>query len=752
MTSSEVEAHSQNNILREGDTCWRKARADKVCFLVDGANYFFAVREAFKKAKKNIFILGWDVNSQLELVKDGDHPGAYQAGDDDLPTKLGELLNTLAKQNPELNVYVLNWDYALVYAVDRESFSKIKLGWSSADNIYYQVDSCHPPGAAQHQKIVVVDDQLAFIGGIDLTLGRWDTQQHAPGDSRRDQVKGEACRPFHDIQVGVNGDAARVLARLVRQRWATATGETIDMLEPNETTPSLWPEGVEADAEQVEVGVARTFPAFKSQEEVREIEALMIESLKHAKHYIYLENQYLTADCVANILEEQLQKVGGPEVVITLPYETDGWLSQFTMDVIRERIIKRLREVDHENRLQVYFPHDPELEPQYMIVHAKVTLIDDCFARVGSANFNNRSMGLDTEADLAIEARGEGESSEKTAITVFRDRLLSEHLSVSPEAFHEAFESTGSLIKAIKQLQSDGHSLYKLPMKVTQDIDDLVPKGSFVDPEKAITPDDIVKQVIEDPNHKPLMSRVMLSVTLLAVFAGLAAAWRWTPLGQWLDVDMLKSSIQVITELWYGPLMMVGIFILGGFLAFPVTLLVAVTVLLFDPVSGAIYSMLGALASTGASYLAGHYLGGGTVEKLNGKKMDKLKLQLQKRGMLAVVFLRIVPVAPFTVINLAAGALHIKLKDLMVGTFIGLLPAILSIALFTDQLASLVEEPSLPTFAALAAAVGVILVIFWGVGRWLDRFSDTAKGNEADIEADDDSSTKSRINAGDRRA
>lgn len=714
-------------ILREGVTCWRRAQAERLRFLIDGAAYFHALREAFKLARRRIFIVGWDINSQLELVRDGANPECTAACNDGLPVMLGPLLTTLAETRPELQIYVLNWDYALLYATNREALSRLRLGWTSPVNIHYKVDDCHPAGACQHQKLVVVDDALAFVGGIDLTLGRWDTPAHRPNDPRRIENGEGPPRPFHDVQLAVAGEAAQRLGTLARDRWQCAGGDALPAIDMPPAADAVWPAAVPVDASGLDVAIARTVPAYKGAAAVREIEAQLVAALQRANKCIYLENQYLTADCVAEHLAWKLRQPGGPEVVIVLPFETDGWLSQYTMDVIRERIIKRLRAEDHENRLRVVYPHDPALGDQYMIVHSKVTIIDDTYLRIGSANYNNRSMGLDSELDIALEADGPDDAKTRQAIALFRDRLLGEHLAVAPARFAETLAGTGSLIDTLEALHDpDGHSLFELPLKVPANVDALIPEGRFVDPEQPIEADHLAKEILARPESRHTLGRVALGLCVLLGIAAMAAAWRWTPLAQWLDVQTLATHIEALPNRWYGPPLMIGLTILSSMLAFPITLMTSVAILLFGQLFGPLYALIGAVLGAACGYGLGQRLGRPTVAKIAGERMGRLERQFRSRGLATVIFVRVVPIAPFTLINMAAGALNFRLADLMVGTLIGMLPATVLIAVFIDQVTAVIERPDLPTFALFAAIAGALAVVVWGGWKWICHLRDAA--------------------------
>ena len=136
-----------------------------------------------------------------------------------------------------------------------------------------------------------------------------------------------------------------------------------------------------------------------------------------ARHLIYIESQYCASQRIAEALVERLQEKAGPEIVIVNPESANGWLEEEVMGAARALVVDMLRNADHENRFRLYFPVAADSTPIY--VHAKIMVIDDRLLKVGSSNLNNRSMGFDTECDLAIEsAPGHpGEKAISAAIT-----------------------------------------------------------------------------------------------------------------------------------------------------------------------------------------------------------------------------------------------------------------------------------------------------------------------------------------------
>ena len=191
------------SILVEGDTVWQIVTADRLAFLIDPAEYFAALHEALGRAQRSVMILAWVIHSQLRLVRNGDA--------DDQPAKLVEFLTYLVEKRPDLHIRIACWDHSLIYTLDREMLTQVRMGWATPERLHFELDSHHPPGASLHEKVVVIDDEVAFLGGIDAGRYRWDTSAHEPDDPRRVAPTGESYPPFHDLQTVVGGPAARVL-------------------------------------------------------------------------------------------------------------------------------------------------------------------------------------------------------------------------------------------------------------------------------------------------------------------------------------------------------------------------------------------------------------------------------------------------------------------------------------------------------------------------------------------------------------
>jgi phospholipase D1/2 len=100
------------SLFEENSNCWRRSQARRFGWLIDGEEYFTALREAFNRTEREILIVGWDIDSRTQLIRDPDHP--------DYPSPLAETLEALVRDNPDLRVHVLSWDFSVIYTLERE--------------------------------------------------------------------------------------------------------------------------------------------------------------------------------------------------------------------------------------------------------------------------------------------------------------------------------------------------------------------------------------------------------------------------------------------------------------------------------------------------------------------------------------------------------------------------------------------------------------------------------------------------------
>jgi phospholipase D1/2 len=690
--------------------CWQLAEASRVACIIEASEYFRLFADACQRARHQILILGWDFDRREPLFRD--------EGPDDLPSQVGDFLSALVRRRRELQVYLLSWDFNVIYAAERELAPALRLRLEAPRRFHFKLDGEHPVGASHHQKVVVVDDRVAFVGGIDLSRWRWDTDEHRPDDPRRRDPEGRPYPPYHDVMMLVEGEAAARLGDLARTRWHRSLGRKLRPPAPLAEPDSPWPATAQAQFRDVQIAIARTEPKFRRRPPVGEVRELYRDAIRAARRCIYVENQYFTARCIANELVCRLKEEQGPEVILILPEKTGGWLEQATMDVLRARVFERLRAADRFDRLRIYYPYVPGLGDACITVHSKLLIVDDRLLRVGSANLSSRSMGLDTECDLALASASE-EDATAEGIRSLRRRLLAEHLGVAQQQVAETERNTGGLIAAIESLRSDGRSLRRLEPRCEKVADELLPDAGIVDPAEPLNPDYFVEEYVPWSERPHGRRRLLLFGVLIAGLLGLAAAWRWTPLGEWLSPERLHDWMSAFDSPLTRGLVAVTGFLIASVLMVPLLLLAMFGGLAFGGFWGFVYVLSSALISAALVFLLGRFLSRDIVERLSGSRLKRLSRRLADRGVLAVTVLRLIPVAPFTVFNLVAGASHLKFRHFLLGSLLGLTPGVAVLTLFSDSLWSAIQDPSWESLAGVAAFAAVIIFALVLMRRWL---------------------------------
>jgi len=695
-------------IAEENVNCWRRVSTERMAFLFDAGPYYQSLASALEQAERSVFVLGWDIDTRVRLRR---QPGATPE-----TSRLWPLLNAMVSGRPRLHVYLLAWDYALIYALEREHVPLYGLGLRTHRRIHFQFDDRHPPGASHHQKLVVIDDALAFAGGIDLTCHRWDTPHHVPDDPRRVDADGEPFGPFHDMQMAVAGPAARALGDLARQRWYRATGKR---LSPVDAPGDPWPRELHADLEHVEVAIARTIPQYQGMPEVREVERLYLDTIAAARRWLYVENQYLTATGIRDALARRLGEPEGPEIVIIGPRQASGWLENGTMDVLRGRVLDHLRKADRHGRLRVYYPR-LTTQDRAIYVHAKVMVMDDDLLRIGSANLANRSMGLDTECDLALESEGRPEVLE--AIRGFRARLLAEHLGVPPERVSETLGRTGSLIETVEKLRGGGErDLVPLEVAIPEWLDRTIPLDPPFDPTAPLEPEELFDRLVPKEIHRGARIPLLKGTLLLASLLLLAAAWHWTPFVDWVDPRVLSAWAEPLRGTFLEPLAAAAGFVIASLVTIPLTLLVVDSSIVFGPWMGFCAGLCGAILSATLTFWIGRRAGRRRVRQLVGPRVNRISRGLTRSGVLGVVAVRLLPVASFTAVNLVAGASRVRPWEFLVGTFIGLLPGFIALTVLGTRVEVALRSPSLGSVVPLVLTAVAIVALGFAVSRWLKK-------------------------------
>jgi uncharacterized membrane protein YdjX (TVP38/TMEM64 family) len=359
-------------------------------------------------------------------------------------------------------------------------------------------------------------------------------------------------------------------------------------------------------------------------------------------------------------------------------------------------------------------------------------IVDDQTARIGSANLSNRSMGLDTECDLILDADLDARLA--PAIASLRNRLLAEHLDCDPQALADGIAAHGSLIEAVESLRGRARSLAPLPEPTGADEPALphAPPGSIptldlafldglaCDPEQPAH--DVLLAMLVPEGLRPPVRRSLVGWGLvLAAVIALVAVWRLTPLRSLLSVDRVAALGRRLSEHRAAPLAVLAAYLGGTLLFFPITPLLGATALVFPAPLAFAYCLGGALAASITTYGVGRLVGRFRPRWLERPRIQRVKRQLQRRGMLAVVAARVVPVGNFSLINITAGALGIRFRDYLLGNVIGLLPGVLALTIFADRIGATVRNPHARNLVVLAVVAGAIGSALWWLRRRIAR-------------------------------
>ncbi len=456
---------------------WRYVRASRAHVVVDAAAYFELIHEAMLAARQRIFLVGWDFDSRIRLA--GGRRWWNLPRKEQYPARLGSFFVWLTKRTPELQIRLLKWNFGALRFLFRGSMIVDLVRWHFNPQIAFKFDAAHPLGCSHHQKLVIIDDRLAVCGGIDMTSDRWDTSDHLHEDDRRRRPNGQPYGPWHDITMMIEGEAAKALGELGRRRWRQAGGRPMKPCLPQEQSP--WPARLAAEFRDVEIGIARTRAAYRDIAELREIEALFLVQIAGAKRFIYAENQYFASRRIAEAIAQRLAEPDPPEFVLIMPESAEGWLEQTAMDGARVRLLHALAEQDHAHRFRVFVPKTSGGQAIY--VHAKLMIVDDEIVRVGSANMNNRSLGLDTEADVFIDAARPGNDHAAPAIARLRRRLLAEHCGLEQEAMDALLDAHPTMASAIEAAKSPGKYLEPFGLRPLADAEKALVDSALLDPE-----------------------------------------------------------------------------------------------------------------------------------------------------------------------------------------------------------------------------------------------------------------------------
>lgn len=690
------------DVFDVGRNCWQVAEAEYASILIDAENYYRALHEAIRNARYSIFIIGWDIDSRIRLLRGEEERRCPW------PSVISELLAQKARNNPHLNVYLLRWDSSLAFFSKRELTLKQVWDQKTPDNVQTWLDSSIPMGGCQHQKVVVVDDEVAFCGGMDVSVQRWDTRAHHLLDPNREDEAG-SYDAHHDVQAVVAGPIVEHFASLARWRWNRVADEKAvalrqvkysDLSQP----PPSWPDSVRPLFRRISCGIARTIPFMDDVQPVQEVRQMLLDLISEASDFIYLEHQFASRQEIAEALNARMKQEERLRVLLVSSYHPQGrfeceayWASRIDFKNILEEGVE-------PGRVLVLYSsvNTGEGEVGHKRIHSKVTVVDDRYLVIGSANISNRSMCLDTECDLIFAAQN---AAQRQTIIDLRNDLIGEHSSRSAAEIAELIDGRPTLDHLLEPVAEDRYQLNEVQDELFTDQALQSVMQPFSDPEEPMVPPLPLKNgkrfYFVNPSRKVITAALLLLACII-VGGGVYLIVQFAPS---IDTAQLRQFLEASRDTWWALPAVCGVYIIGGITFFPVTVLSVIVAAIFGPLLGPIYGICGALLSAALLFGIGHMLGQRGLGGLGGPKVRLLDEKFRRGGIIGVAALRMLPIAPYSLVNLVAGISSVGLFQFMVGTFLGMFPTMVAKGLVGDSLVQIFINPTPLTVSYLLLGI-----------------------------------------------
>ena len=460
---------ARDPITQLENNTWQIVQADESGLLVDARDYYHAFYRAALTAQHYIVMAGWQFDRGVKLLRGSDVALARRKQRD---VRLLKFLDGLCASRPNLHVYMLAWDFHMVFALEREWMQRMWFDWTTNERLHFLFDDSHVPGGCHHQKFVVIDGQLSFLGGIDLCESRWDDRQH-DAKNRQRTSRGRAQKPYHDVQSYFTGrPVADALTQLFRWRWRRAGGdEALLHTQARASGPAGYaPRGALRFPRKARIALSRTEPRLDDGSAALEIRALYLRAIAQAERLIYLETQYLSSRAICRALSDRMREASRPrlQIVLVVNPRAEAMKEEIAVGLRQAEIISHLRQVASAtgHALGIYFtipagqpPPRPGQkgggEVKGVYIHSKLMVVDDRLLTVGSANLTNRSMGIDSELNATWETKSASDAI-GGAIRRARISLLAEHVGARSRATLVQLARPQRLVQTLDALVARG--------------------------------------------------------------------------------------------------------------------------------------------------------------------------------------------------------------------------------------------------------------------------------------------------------
>ncbi len=680
---------------------WKKSNFDFYYLHINGQSYFESLHQSLSNAQEQVFILGWDIDFRIQLIdREIKAPNPYKD-----QRCLGGLLSHMAHQNKNLKIFILIWDHPFFYGSDREMFSQIKAKYWFPDNIFFFRDDSHPFTGCHHQKLVVIDGKTAYVGGIDLTSGRWDQLDNPALSYGREDITVGKYPPFRDFMIQVSGDASAHFARHFIRRWKRG----VSIFDRRIDSPKKMTQCQNCNSI---LYIARSSPRYKLYPQVKEVLKIHVELIKRAKELIYIENQYLTNSDIVSALIHQCKNNPNLQVTIILPSVLQGVFEKYSMERKLKKIIKKLNREDQRlNNLCLFYPMRKKEDGSFISVnvHGKIMIVDDCFLKVGSSNLNMRSMGLDTELDVVIQ---DGNADQLRSLKV---KILASLLQSDETRIENELSECGN-INSLLNKKYLNVSVRNLVFKASSEdtfLEELV-QSLPMDESHPLEIEQLAEELFQQSRLK-WFKKIILNVFIFLLLSGLTylAVYYSRFLISYapFSTEFLNNLIEHESS-WLFGLGFFVFYIFAGLVFFPLNLFILVNATLFSPLGAIALSFLGAMLVGSLGFWIGQFLGLSYLLKRFPSKANKVLETVKKGGVIPIFLLRMIPLLPYSLTNFLLGAINYRFRHYFVGTTLGLLPGIIVFVVLQRTLLDLLFYPNAHNLILFFAIVVIVLFLF----------------------------------------
>jgi len=234
---------------------------------------------------------------------------------------------------------------------------------------------------------------------------------------------------------------------------------------------------------------------------------------------------------------------------------------------------------------------------------------------------------------------------------------------------------------------------------------------------------------------KEIISVWGFPLAVLVVLIIMAVLWQLTPLQRFVDPEFVDQMIETLRGEWWTPVAIVATYIMASVIVFPNSVINVTVILAFGGIFGWPFAMGGSLTAATVFFLLGHRFGGGRVRRIESRRLERLRRLLRRGGIKVVLAVRLMPIAPFPIINLAAGSLHIRYSDFLIGTGAALLPGTLTLAFFGEQLENVIKNPSTANISVLVVIGATGIFVLWSIRRYILKRIEKEEQAQTELEA-----------------